>query len=230
MDFVNYASKNKIYTATSTNAHYLNDENAKKTILSGLDKLIISIDGTTQETYQQYRIGGNLEKVLEGTQNLIRWKKKLKSSTPHILFQFLVVKPNEHQVEDAKKLAKNIGVDEIVFKTAQIYNYQNGSNLIPTIDYYSRYKKIEENNYVLKNKLDNKCWRMWSANVITWDGNVIPCCFDKDATHTFGNLNQLPLNSIKNNQKYNKFRSQVISDRSQIEICKNCTEGTKVWA
>ncbi|MFM7429463.1 MAG: radical SAM protein, partial [Flammeovirgaceae bacterium] len=63
LDLVAYASRKRIYTATSTNAHYLNDRNAKATVKSGLDRLIISIDGTTQETYESYRIGGSLEKV-----------------------------------------------------------------------------------------------------------------------------------------------------------------------
>jgi pyruvate-formate lyase-activating enzyme len=82
-----------IYTATSTNAHYLNDQNARRTVESGLDRLIISLDGTTQDVYQQYRVGGKLEKVLEGTRNVVRWRRELKSSTPRIIFQFLVVRP-----------------------------------------------------------------------------------------------------------------------------------------
>src|ERR1041384_693505 len=135
LDMVKYASQKKIYTATSTNAHYLNDENAKKTIESGLDRLIISIDGTTQEVYQQYRVGGHLNKVIEGTKNIVRWKKELKSKTPFIVFQFLVVKPNEHQIEDVKKLAKEVGVDDVWFKTAQEYDYEkNPSQLLPPID------------------------------------------------------------------------------------------------
>ncbi|HLY70202.1 MAG TPA: radical SAM protein, partial [Puia sp.] len=84
LEMVRYASKKGIYTATSTNAHYLNDTNAKKTVESGLDRLIISIDGTSQEVYEQYRIGGNLEKVLAGTRNIVRWKKELKSKTPFV--------------------------------------------------------------------------------------------------------------------------------------------------
>src|ERR1700750_1732078 len=95
LNMVKYASSKKIYTATSTNAHYLTDENAKLTIESGLDRLIISIDGTTQDVYQQYRVGGKLEKVIAGARNMVKWKKELKSRTPFIIFQFLVVKPNE---------------------------------------------------------------------------------------------------------------------------------------
>ena len=138
---VRYASDKKIYTATSTNAHFLTKENAEKTVQSGLDRLIISIDGTTQEVYENYRIGGKLEKVLEGTKNIIQAKKRLKVSKPHIIFQFLVVRPNEHQIQEAKELAKKLGVDEIKFKTAQIYDYENGSDLIPTLDKYARYRQ-----------------------------------------------------------------------------------------
>src|SRR5882672_9860765 len=142
LDMVKYASTKKIYTATSTNAHYLDDTNAKRTIESGLDRLIISIDGTTQETYQQYRIGGKLDKVIEGARNIVKWKKELKSKKPFVVFQFLVVKPNEHQIEDIRQLAKETGVDDVWFKTAQVYDYENDPNqLIPTIDKYSRYRK-----------------------------------------------------------------------------------------
>ena len=134
LDMVKYASEKGIYTATSTNAHYLTDMNARKTVESGLDRLIISIDGTTQDVYTQYRVGGNLSKVIEGAKNIVKWKKELKSKKPFVFFQFLVVKPNEHQIEDIKKLAEEIGVDEVRFKTAQVYDYEEGNKLIPTID------------------------------------------------------------------------------------------------
>jgi radical SAM protein with 4Fe4S-binding SPASM domain len=229
LDWVQYASQKKIYTSTSTNAHYLHDTNAKKTIESGLDRLIISIDGTTQETYQQYRVGGNLEKVLKGTENLINWRSKLNSKKPYTIFQFLVVQPNEHQIEDAKQLAKNIGVDKIAFKTAQIYDYEAGSSLIPTLENYSRYKKQPDGSYKFKNELLNQCWRMWQACVITWDGKVVPCCFDKDAHHVLGDINETSFSELWKSESYNNFRQQLLVSRNQIDICQNCTEGTKVW-
>ena len=189
LDMVKYASDKGIYTATSTNAHYLTDEAAKKTVESGLDRLIISIDGTTQEAYKQYRVGGSLDKVLEGAKNIVKWKKELNSKTPFVFFQFLVVKHNEHQIEDIKKLAKEIGVDEVRFKSAQVYDYQNDPNqLIPVNEKYSRYKRNADGSFKAKNKFANRCWKLWHANVITWDGLVVPCCFDKDAMHRLGNL------------------------------------------
>jgi len=230
LDMVKYASSKKIYTATSTNAHYLNDDNAKKTVESGLDRLIISIDGTTQDTYKQYRVGGQLDKVLEGAKNIIKWRKELNSKTPFVFFQFLVVKHNEHQIEEIKKIAKEIGVDEVRFKTAQVYDYKNDPNqLIPTIDKYSRYKKNADNSYVPKNKLANRCWKLWHANVITWDGLVVPCCFDKDATHQLGNLKNESFKNIWHNSNYKQFRAELMKSRKNIDICANCSEGTSVW-
>jgi radical SAM protein with 4Fe4S-binding SPASM domain len=231
LEMVKYASKKGIYTATSTNAHYLNDSNAKQTVESGLDRLIISIDGTTQDVYEQYRVGGKLEKVLEGARDIVKWKKELKSKTPYVFFQFLVVKPNEHQVENIKQLAKEIGVDDVRFKTAQVYEYKNDpNNLIPAIDKFSRYRKNKNGEYEVKNSLQNHCWRLWHATVITWDGLVVPCCFDKDAQHQLGDLKGKPFKEIWHNEQYINFRRSILKSRSNIDICANCSEGTKVWS
>jgi radical SAM protein with 4Fe4S-binding SPASM domain len=230
LEMVKYASSKRIYTATSTNAHYLTDENARKTVESGLDRLIISIDGTTQEVYQQYRVGGRLEKVLEGARNIVKWKKELKSRNPFVVFQFLVVKPNEHQIDEVKLLAKEIGVDDVWYKTAQVYDYKNDPNgLIPGLDKYSRYRKDKEGDWQPKNKLANHCWKLWHANVITWDGLVVPCCFDKDAQHQLGDLSKESFREVWNNNQYKEFRKQLMQSRKNIDICSNCSEGTKVW-
>ena len=230
LELVQYASSKGIYTATSTNAHYLSEEMAKRTIESGLDRIIISIDGTTQETYEAYRVGGKLDKVIEGARNIVRLKKELKSITPYVVFQFLVVKPNEQQIDAVHKLAKEIGVDHVALKTAQIYDYKNGSDLIPTIDKYSRYQKGKDGTYSIKNELLSHCWKMWQSCVITWDGKVVPCCFDKDAHYVMGDLTQQSFKEIWSSKNYNSFRDTILRSRDEIEMCRNCTEGTKVWA
>ena len=230
LDMVSYAHLKGIYTATSTNAHYLTDEKAKQTVESGLDRLIISIDGTTQNVYEQYRIGGKLDKVLEGAKNIVKWKKELKSKTPFVFFQFLVVKPNEHQIEEIKKMGAAIGVDQVRFKTAQVYDYETDpNNLIPSNNKYSRYKKDKNGNTQIKSGLQNHCWKLWHSNVITWDGIVVPCCFDKDATHQLGNLQTQSFKDIWHNANYAQFRKELMSSRKNIDICSNCSEGLNVW-
>jgi radical SAM protein with 4Fe4S-binding SPASM domain len=230
LEMVKYARQKGIYTITSTNGHFLSDENARKTIESGLGRLIISVDGTTQQVYESYRKEGTLETVLQGARNIVRWKRQLKSKTPHVVFQFLVVRPNEHQIPEIYRLAKEIGVDEVKLKTAQVYDFEQGNPLIPTLGKYARYEKTAAGTWRVKNKLLNHCWKLWHACVITWDGLVVPCCFDKDATHQLGDLKRENFNEIWRGAAYAAFRRSLLKGRDQIDICTNCTEGCKVWA
>jgi radical SAM protein with 4Fe4S-binding SPASM domain len=226
-DFVKFARQKRIYTVTSSNGHFLDDNNAKKTVESGLDRLIISLDGLDQETYESYRTGGNFDKVIQGIQNIIRWKKALKSTRPYLIIQFLVLKTNEHQMKEIKKLGRVMGVDEVQFKTAQFYDYVNGNELIPDNKRYSRYIKRDDGTYAIRSKLPDRCFRMWSSCVITWDGRIVPCCFDKDANHQMGNLTKNSFSEIWKRDYYNQFRKAVFTARKKIDICRNCTEGLK---
>jgi radical SAM protein with 4Fe4S-binding SPASM domain len=121
-------------------------------------------------------------------------------------------------------------VDEVRFKTAQVYDYVNDPNqLIPLNEKFSRYKKDKDGKNVSKNKLANHCWKLWQANVITWDGLVVPCCFDKDALHQLGNLKMQSFKEIWRNDNYKQFRKELMTSRKNIDICANCSEGTSVW-
>jgi radical SAM protein with 4Fe4S-binding SPASM domain len=230
LEMVAHAHQQGIYTITSTNGHFLSVENARHTVTSGLDRLIISVDGATQEVYEQYRKSGKLEVVLQGARNVVACKRALGSRTPHIIFQVLVVRPNEHQIPDIFRLAQEIGVDEVKLKTAQVYDYEQGNPLIPLNPRYARYTLHADGTYRIKNKLLNHCWKLWHACVITWDGTVVPCCFDKDASHRLGSLQESTFRAIWHGKKYQAFRKQLLGGRKNINICTNCTEGCKVWA
>ncbi len=228
LNMVSYASSKNIYTATSTNAHFLTPDICDQTIDSGLSRLIISIDGVDQESYSKYRIGGQLDKVIEGSKNIVNAKKKA-GRGPLIIWQFIAFRHNEEQIPEIKALAKKVGVDKLVIKTAQIYDFENDENLIPINTDLSRYEK-KDGRYKIKNKLLNHCWRLWQGCVITWDGKIAPCCFDKDASHQFGDLSNQTFTEIWHNSKYSSFRKLVLKSRKNIDICQNCTEGTKIWA
>lgn len=225
---IEMASKAHIYTSTSTNAQWIDHEFAQSIVKSGLNRLIISIDGTTQEVYEKYRRGGQLELVLDATRLIQSAKQELKSSSPKIIYQFLVFKHNEHQIDDIKALGKKMGVDKIEIKTAQIYDYQNKTNNIPSIDRYSRYRKTSKGEYEIKSKLPHKCWRMWHSVVITQDLYAVPCCFDKDADFTIGNLKSQSIDNIEDGSSFKSFRKKIQTNRSKIEMCKNCSEGLKL--
>lgn len=225
-DLIRKASQRNVYTATSTNAHYLNPGNSELTVKSGLDRIIISIDGIDQESFEKYRVGGQLDKVIEGTTNLVSAKKKLKSKTPFIIWQFIVFKHNEHQVDEVKRWGKKLGVDQVAIKTAQVYDKKGAEELLPTNQKYNRYK---DENLNLASPIRNECWKMWHSCVITWDGNVVPCCFDKDAEYPLGNLQNNRLRHIWQNPQYQAFRKTLWKGRKNIPICTNCSEGVKIW-
>ena len=224
-ELINYVSDENIYSITSSNGHFFTKENVERLLQSGLNRLIISLDGTTQETYKKYRVGGSLKKVIKGVQLLVSEKQKTKSKLPKLVLQFLITAENEHQINEARIFAKKLAVDEINFKTAQIYDFKNGNPLIPQNEKYSRYRKQKDGTYRIKSKLKNRCWRMWSQPVITSSGDVVPCCFDKDAKYKMGNLNNHTFKEIWGSDNYKNFRNMVLSDRKSIDICRNCTEG-----
>ena len=185
-------------------------------------KIIISLDGTSQESYEKYRVGGNYNKVIDGIRNLKKAKLKLNSKYPRIVIQFLVFKHNEHEIPNIRSLAKDLKVDKLELKTAQIYS-NRFLELVPQNKKYSRYL-FSGSEYVIKKKIKNRCFRIWSVMVITWDTKLIPCCFDKNNQHIIGNI--IGTNTLKlwKSDSFNRFRLNVLKNRSNFEICGNCNQ------
>lgn len=223
-DMVAAASKKGVFTATSTNAIYLSPKNAEKLVLAGLDDIIVSLDGLDQETYAKYRRGGSFAKAVEGIKNLVEARKRLHLFNPLIRLQFIVMKHNMHQIDRVKAFGKELGVDRVELKTAQIYDMTDPNKLVPEGTKYARYKRNAQGLFELKNPMPNRCYRMWTGAVITWDGSLVPCCYDKDATYKLGNVDETPFVSIWKGKAVDSFRKRVFADRKGIDICSNCPE------
>jgi len=222
-EFVEFAHKSNIFTSTSTNGQYLTKKIANEIVISGLDKIIVSIDGATQEVYEKYRVGGSLNKAIEGINELVNVKNKLNSATPFIEVQFLVLKSNEHQLKEMKSLAKSLQVEKLAFKTAQLSDFQNGNDFMPFNKKYSRYEKRKDGKFYLKGSQRNRCWRMSSGAVINVNGEVLPCCFDKGSDYSFGNINEKSFADCWHSKKASDFRDGILQKRKQYEMCRNCT-------
>ena len=221
-----------LYTIVSTNAQALTKDMANKLVKSGLSRIIVSIDGFSKESYAAYRVGGTLHRALEGLQFLHEAKEQCRSSI-RIELQVLRLKTNEHEWDWIKKNYKKLGATHLVFKTAQLYNFEHGHPLMPTDERYSRYKKIADGTYVHKSSplhstpytihraFGALCLRLWSGCVITTSGNVLPCCYDKDHRHTLGNITTHSLSEIFHSHKANTLRKHILKGDFP-EMCKNC--------
>lgn len=221
---ITYARSKNLYVATSTNGHFLDEANAEATIRSGLNRLIVSLDGTNQETYSSYRIGGDFDRVTAGVRRLAAWRQRLGVRHPYIIIQFLVLSTNEHQAISIKKLGLELGADEVQLKTAQLNSFREGNPLMPEDRKYARYVSSGAGTFNPKGRLRNRCFRMWTSPVITWDGDVVPCCFDKDADHRMGNIGNGKFEDIWNSPGYNQFRKDIRNSRRSVEMCGNCSQ------
>lgn len=219
-----YAKSKRMFVFTSTNGHFLTEKNAKIIVKAKTDKVIISLDGASQNDYKQYRVGGNLNTVIDGMCELALQRQKHHSSRPIIVAQVLLLKTTENQRSEIKKIALTHGADVVEFKKAQFYNPNDEGSLLPQNPDYSRYVYNTESGWQLKQNKKVGCKRLWSAIVVTWDGNVLPCCYDKDADFIFGNLTQDHFKTITHTQSAKIFRKNVLKSRTYYDICQNCGE------
>lgn len=218
------AKQNRFFTSCATNAQFINDALAKKVISSGLDHLVIAFDGTTQESYEKYRIGGSFDLLNKAINMLVEEKQKQKQKYPIIVLQFLILKHNENQIYEAKELAKLLGVDKLVFKTAQLNVLNQENPFLPENPKHSRYNIMPDGTLKMKHLGKNRCWKSWSSCVITWDGRVVPCCFDKDASYCYGTLDDNSFKEIIFGERSREFKKRILINRKGINICSNCSE------
>jgi len=225
---VQIANARKIYTSTSTNGHFIDDHKAEKIVKAGLKRIIFSVDGATQTTYSTYRVGGQLDKVKSGIRSVVKAKQCLKTRFPMVVMQFLVFRHNEHELMAIRKLAHELGVDKLEIKTAQFNAFSKEEVAPPSDNLLSRYKNHKTQE--LKNQMYNHCWRQWHSAVITWDGNVSPCCYDKDAEYSYGNLLQADAEAVFGGKTDLTFKKGILLDKTRIAMCRNCPEGRTFWS
>lgn len=209
------------YSMTSTNASLKLD--IPRIVKSGLNKIIISMDGISAQTYNEYRINGNFELVLQNMKALLEEKKRQKKRTPELVWQFIVMSHNEHEVPKVRSLAHKMGIDKLELKTVQIYT-EDDKRFLPQNEASSRYK-LTGKAVELKTELLNRCRRLWTQPVINWDGEMSVCCYDKDLSIPIGNIDNTSFQDLWFGQSMQEMRKAVLKNRAAFEICRNCGEG-----
>ncbi len=203
---ISFADSKKIITRLSSNLNFFPVGYEKKLIESKLNHLVVSLDGITQQTYSQYRRGGDMDKVLKAVSKIAKEKEKQKSKTPFITWQFIVFDHNEHEIPKAKKLVKKLGFDRIVF-------IKNRGNMASEL-------------FGKKKRKNQTCKFLWDQAVVNWNGSVSPCCLYYDQKYDFGNVFTDGFMVVWNNQKYQMARKMITSKKitpaTKALICSNC--------
>jgi radical SAM protein with 4Fe4S-binding SPASM domain len=215
---VSEAHEAGLYTIVSTNAQAMTPEMAESLVKAGLSRIIVSMDGLTDESYGAYRIGGILAQCKAALGYLRDAKQRLHGRTL-IELQVLRLRTNEHEWEEFKRQYRLFGADRLVFKTAQLYDYADGHPLMPSDPRYSRYVQGTDGKYH-RRKLRKGCFRVWSGVVVTTKGDVLPCCYDKSHAYPYGNIMDTPLADLFTNDKAMAFRKAAMNE--QPSICKEC--------
>jgi MoaA/NifB/PqqE/SkfB family radical SAM enzyme len=244
-DMISYAKQKGIKVVSSTNGHaFAKKENAERLILSGIDTIIVAVDGITQETYERYRQSGNLEMALEGIRNLVTKKRALASATPLINFRFLVMKHNEHEIPKLIRLAKSLDVDVLSIKTLNPYSndtyYENRAAkkegydaFIPKNVRHRRFKYVGEGRNSHRVRRNPPCKNLWNAPSIHWNGIVCPCTYDYNEMYVFGDLATDAFRRIWSGVPYRKMRRQFRTDWEKLQLCCHCSyayEGGSCWS
>ena len=188
---------------------------------SGLGRLVIDVDGTTQEIYEKYRVKGNLDLVINNTIRAVKFKKENHLKFPIIQLRMLVTKKNEHQIEDFKKLAKKLSTDEMELGNIQLNPNTASDEWLP------KNKDYVYDTY-LGEQVTNACHWPWTGFVINSDGGISTCAIVDDQNADFGNIFESDIMEIWNNEYYQSARTTWSKGekRSKTTICNICKNDT----
>jgi len=224
---IRYAADKKIFMRLSSNFSVkYTDEYFENFMNSGLGRLVIDLDGTTQEVYEKYRRGGDLKTVLDNTKKAVAFKRKNGLMYPIIQARMLVMAHNEHQIQDFRDIAEHIGVDEI-----DLGNIQLNPNTAAK-DWLPKNKDHVYETYLGKRRT-TPCHWPWSGMIIGWNGGVSPCAIVDDPDSDFGNVIKDGVSGVWNNDYYTSARSawsknNKISKLTICNVCKNDTHNPRL--
>lgn len=207
-----YAYQNNVNITISNGA---NLNTAKPEILEAIVKyqvrqITCSIDGASQATYSQYRIGGNFERVIENIKIINHYKSIYKTNFPILLWQFVPFGHNEHEITQAQKMARELKMmfyvklswDEEIspLKEPEKIRSEVQSRVASQSEFLDKNKNNYMNQYF--------CKQMFQSPQINWDGRILGCCIN--SWGDYGNVLGQPLTKTLNNSKIRYARQMLL--------------------
>ncbi len=193
-----------------SNGSLLNKKTSEDLIDSGLDYLIISLDGTNRESYEKIRINLKFNEVIENVRNFLIIREKKRANKPKI--ELHVTISDENRLEEKKFVKKMRGLADYV-SIAHAHNWA-GQREIKNADVIQK-----------SNKTDlAPCTNLWSELTILWDGRVALCCLDYEGKLILGDINEESLKNIWNGKRIQAIRQSQLKSQFNQDLCKTCSE------
>jgi radical SAM protein with 4Fe4S-binding SPASM domain len=228
-----YAHQSRVKTVVGTNFHFLDPQRARGLVEAGLDEIVLSIDGATQEVYEKYRVRGHLDTVLNNIKLLVATKREMGSKRPIIYWQYLVFKHNQHELPRALEMARELGCDRFVIGGVRVDMgkellrpveelLEANAEWLPDDPEYGRYDLKARRQRVEK----DTCYLPWTSAAINWDGSVAPCSGVYQQKLDYGDASKEGLGQVWNNEKYQAARAMIARRREGAleTVCHTCVK------
>jgi radical SAM protein with 4Fe4S-binding SPASM domain len=201
----------------STNATLLTQERANRLLDTGLDTVIVAIDGATPESYEHIRKSDRFsyEIVQRNARYFIEERNRRGQKKPHIILSSIAMEETQDELDAYTKIWKEAGADEVMIKTMTAWGQQ-------TDDFQPLLTK--DRAAQLQTPRQNPCLHLWQSLIVSWDGRVVPCCYDYDAKADLGDLRTQTLEEIWNGPAYVELRKAELEGRNFSALCKNCSD------
>jgi pyruvate-formate lyase-activating enzyme len=203
-----------VYTTFDTNMTLMTEALAAGLVEAGLDAISASIDGVSQDSYGQYRLGGKVDTALAGLRHVVDQRRRLGRSNPRIRWQFLVFPHNEDEVGAARRIAEEIGVD-----TFEAFG-AGGRRWTPEGGFEPPQPPARSEGLL--------CEDPWHYLAIDWDGAVHLCCRAFQARHVAGHMGDRPLAAIFDNDRFQLarrvIRDGIWEERDGPNPCTGCNK------
>jgi radical SAM protein with 4Fe4S-binding SPASM domain len=215
-DQIALAKKKVPNLGISTNATLLDEHKTDRILDSGLDTVIIALDGATKPVYERVRKGNyEFEKVRDNAIHFLKRKEELGLPKPHTILSIIVMEETANDLEQFRTDWTERGANEILFK--------------PFVDWGGQDEGITQRALAselaaFKSPRLHPCKFLWQSLVIAWDGRVVPCCYDYDAKLVLGDLRKNTLAEIWNSEAYVNLRRAELAGRNNSDLCASCSQ------
>ena len=221
-DMIRYARERGIFVETCTNGDFVDPEGV---VYSDINRVSFQLGGLDNETHQIYRVRSDFDKASANLKALIKERNKHPDSNVQIEAGLIVMKHNEHQVDDFLEWARGLGVDTANIIDPCVRTVEEGKKMLTKDKKYWYYDEEAFEKGILRPKVipHNECTWIWNSIQLNWNGDAVSCCRDPNGFNVLGNVFEQGFKAVWNGEKARTFRRKIVKEQSKIGICRLCS-------